>query len=319
MQHALDMRYAGQSYELTVPVVHGADFVTVFHALHGQRYGYAHPDEPVEVVAVRVTASGRTPKPSLRPATAGGPDASLARVGTRPVWFRREPGAAAEPVETPLYERERLRPAHHPRAGCHLPVRRDQRAAARLDRAGRWLPQSGDRGPRTNVTSAMIDPIALEIFRHLFASVAEEMGVTLGRTAYSPNIKERRDYSCALFLGDGRLLAQAAHIPVHLGAMPASVRAAVTHGAPFAPGDVMILNDPYMGGTHMPDVTLVSPVFRTSRRSPAAPCACRRTTRARVRPRACRRSSSPRARTTPTSAACRPARCPSGATCSRKG
>ena len=101
----------------------------------------------------------------------------------------------------------------------------------------------------------------LSIFNHLFASVAEEMGVTLGRAAYSPNIKERLDFSCALFLGDGRMLAQAAHIPVHLGAMPASVQAAIQRCAPFQPGDVVILNDPYLGGTHLPDVTLVSPVF----------------------------------------------------------
>jgi N-methylhydantoinase B len=105
------------------------------------------------------------------------------------------------------------------------------------------------------------DPVTLEIFKHLFASVAEEMGVTLGRTAYSPNIKERLDFSCALFDGDGRLLAQAAHIPVHLGAMPASVRAAIAQCAPFAPGDVVVLNDPYLGGTHLPDITMVSPVF----------------------------------------------------------
>ena len=105
------------------------------------------------------------------------------------------------------------------------------------------------------------DAVTLEIFKHLFASVAEEMGVTLGRTGYSPNIKERRDYSCAVFLGDGRMLAQAAHIPVHLGAMPASVQAAIAHTAPFAPGDLIILNDPYLGGTHLPDITLVSPIF----------------------------------------------------------
>jgi N-methylhydantoinase B len=107
----------------------------------------------------------------------------------------------------------------------------------------------------------MLDPIRLEIFKHLFASVAEEMGVTLQRTAYSPNIKERLDHSCALFTGDGRLLAQAAHIPVHLGAMPASVRAALERCSPFAPGDLVILNDPYLGGTHLPDITLVSPIF----------------------------------------------------------
>lgn len=101
----------------------------------------------------------------------------------------------------------------------------------------------------------------LSIFRHLYSSVAEEMGVTLGRAAYSPNIKERLDFSCAVFLGDGRLLAQAAHIPVHLGAMPASVQAAIRHCAPFQPGDVVIVNDPYQGGNHLPDITLVSPVF----------------------------------------------------------
>ena len=108
-----------------------------------------------------------------------------------------------------------------------------------------------------------MDAATLTIFNHLFASVAEEMGVTLGRTAYSPNIKERLDYSCAVFLAADppSLLAQAAHIPVHLGAMPASVRAAVEQCAPFRPGDVVILNDPYLGGNHLPDITLVSPVF----------------------------------------------------------
>jgi N-methylhydantoinase B len=104
------------------------------------------------------------------------------------------------------------------------------------------------------------DPAELAIFNALFASVAEEMGVTLGRTAHSPNIKERRDYSCAVFDRRGLLVAQAAHIPVHLGAMPASV-AAATPLAPFRPGDLVILNDPYLGGTHLPDITMISPVF----------------------------------------------------------
>jgi N-methylhydantoinase B len=106
-----------------------------------------------------------------------------------------------------------------------------------------------------------IDPITLEIFKNLFISVAEEMGVTLGRTAYSPNIKERRDFSCACFLADGKMVAQAAHIPVHLGAMPASVGAALAAFDSWASGDLVILNDPYLGGTHLPDITMVSPVF----------------------------------------------------------
>ena len=105
-----------------------------------------------------------------------------------------------------------------------------------------------------------IDPAELAIAAALFSSVAEEMGVTLGRSAHSPNIKERRDYSCAVFDAEGRLIAQAAHIPVHLGAMPTAVAAAMPL-APFAPGDVVILNDPYLGGTHLPDITMVSPVF----------------------------------------------------------
>jgi N-methylhydantoinase B len=104
------------------------------------------------------------------------------------------------------------------------------------------------------------DPTALAVFDALFASVAEEMGVTLGRTAHSPNIKERRDYSCAVFDAGAKLVAQAAHIPVHLGAMPLAVEAALPL-TPFAPGDVVILNDPYLGGTHLPDITLVSPVL----------------------------------------------------------
>ncbi|MHB8576867.1 MAG: hydantoinase B/oxoprolinase family protein [Dehalococcoidia bacterium] len=103
-------------------------------------------------------------------------------------------------------------------------------------------------------------PAEIAIFNALFASVADEMGVTLGRTAHSPNIKERRDYSCAVFNPDGDLVAQAAHIPVHLGAMPTSIRA-LRSLAPFKPGDVAILNDPYLGGTHLPDVTLAKPVF----------------------------------------------------------
>lgn len=104
--------------------------------------------------------------------------------------------------------------------------------------------------------------IELEIFKHLFASIAEEMGMRLMRSAYSPNIKERRDFSCALFDGGGEMIAQAAHIPVHLGSTPMSVAAAMEAlGAQLRPGDRVVLNDPYQGGTHLPDVTLVVPCF----------------------------------------------------------
>ena len=105
-----------------------------------------------------------------------------------------------------------------------------------------------------------VDPIRLEIFKNLFHSVAEEMGAALRRSAFSANIKERRDYSCAIFNADREVLAMGDHMPVHLGSMPRSVRAAL-EAFDLRPGDVALLNDPYAGGTHLPDLTLVMPVF----------------------------------------------------------
>ena len=107
----------------------------------------------------------------------------------------------------------------------------------------------------------MTDAIRLEIYKHLFAAIAEEMGVVLRKASYSPNIKERRDFSCAVFDTKGVMIAQAAHIPVHLGSMPLSVAAAVQAFSDLGPGDMVALNDPFRGGTHLPDITLVAPVF----------------------------------------------------------
>jgi N-methylhydantoinase B len=113
-----------------------------------------------------------------------------------------------------------------------------------------------------------IDPIDLAVFQSAVHSIAEEMGAALRRTAISPNIKERRDYSCAIFDGHGRVIAMGDHMPVHLGSMPMSVAAAVAAIA-FAPGDIAILNDPYAGGTHLPDITMVLPVFTAQDPQPA--------------------------------------------------
>ena len=119
-------------------------------------------------------------------------------------------------------------------------------------------------------TGMPTDPIELEVFKHLFHSIAEEMGAALRRTAFSPNIKERRDYSCALFDAAGNALAMGDHMPVHLGSMPMSVRAAIAE-LTLAPGDVAMLNDPFRGGTHLPDITVVAPVFVGRARRNAAP------------------------------------------------
>jgi len=110
------------------------------------------------------------------------------------------------------------------------------------------------------------DPIEFEIFKNFFVSIAEEMGVTLCRTGFSPNIKERLDYSCAIYDAAGETIAQGDHLPVHLGAMPLSVRAAIDNVA-MQPGDIVILNDPFRGGTHLPDITLVSPVFLSTKKN----------------------------------------------------
>ena len=107
-------------------------------------------------------------------------------------------------------------------------------------------------------------PTTLEIYRALFTSVAEEMGIALRRTAFSPNIKERRDYSCAVFNAKGNVIAQGDHMPVHLGSMPMAVAAALKE-VDIKPGDVVALNDPFAGGTHLPDVTLVAGVFAGGR------------------------------------------------------
>src|SRR3954452_24200644 len=104
------------------------------------------------------------------------------------------------------------------------------------------------------------DPIQLELMRNLFEAAADEMGITLQRVAFSANIKERRDFSCAIFDPAGELLAQAAHIPVHLGSMGDSVRAVLDRLGALHEGDVAIVNDPFAGGTHLPDITLVAPV-----------------------------------------------------------
>ncbi|MBI2223159.1 MAG: hydantoinase B/oxoprolinase family protein [Acidobacteria bacterium] len=113
-----------------------------------------------------------------------------------------------------------------------------------------------------------LDPVEFEIFKNILVSIAEEMGVTLCRTGFSPNIKERLDYSCAIYDAHGATIAQGDHMPVHLGAMPLSVRAAIDH-CPMQPGDIVILNDPFHGGTHLPDITLVAPVCLGRSRRPA--------------------------------------------------
>ena len=164
------------------------------------------------------------------------------------------------------------------RARAERPVSGARRnAPARPDRASGAIPASGARRRLSGRAGPALDGVALSLYRGLFAACAEEMGATLMRAAHSPNITERLDHSCAVFDARARLVAQAAHIPVHLGSMPRAVEATLARG-PFRPGDAVLLNDPFAGGTHLPDLTLVSPVFLPGepravvlRREPRAP------------------------------------------------
>ncbi len=262
LQRSYDLCYVGQAYELTVAEAesgHLEDTLTRFHALHEQRFGHSHPEQAVRIVAIRIKAVLQPPMPELPASAREDEDATHALLGERELAF------AGGKLQARIYERAHLHPGNRVR-GPALLVQMDSTILlppgweGSVDAWGNLIVEWQGKREQHKRTEE-VDPVSLEIFKHLFASAAEEMGVTLGRTAYSPNIKERKDYSCACFDARGRLIAQAAHIPVHLGAMPASVQAAIERFHDFAPGDVILLNDPYLGGTHLPDITMVSPVF----------------------------------------------------------
>ena len=276
LQRLCDMRYPGQAYEVTTPWM--GDLTTTrqrFHELHQQRFGHSHPQRAVQIVATRVKAVLQPRQPELPAQPLDDVSAEHALLGERPMIF------TSGEQQARIYERTRLRHGNRIQ-GPALLVQEDCSILlppaweGTVDSMGNITAHMTPLSPIavTEVPSARgvmnaasmsergePDAVSLEIFKHLFASAAEEMGVTLGRSGYSPNITERKDYSCACFDAQGRLLAQAAHIPVHLGAMPASVQAAIEQFPNFAPGDLVVLNDPYLGGTHLPDITMVAPVF----------------------------------------------------------
>ncbi len=279
-ERSLDLRYRGQGYELNVPWQHDAASsgaalaasIAAFHALHAQRYGFANEARPVEVVNVRLRT--RVPGDAFapQPAASRPGEGEAALTGEREVHFdgRRQ--------RTRVYDRERLAAGdaiHGPALiteyssatvlppGCTATV--DGWGNLVIDVREQNAPEI-DTNRAANAETA-IDPVELAVFQSAVHSIAEEMGAALRRTAISPNIKERRDYSCAIFDGQGRVIAMGDHMPVHLGSMPMSVQAAV-EAIDFAPGDIAILNDPYAGGTHLPDITMVLPVFLSGRSQP---------------------------------------------------
>jgi len=255
------LRYSGTEAALPVPLTDAPGIVAAFTAAHRARFGFATPDRPIiaEAVAVEATAAGETLDEPRLPTRDGGAPGPVDHVQ---MWS----GGAAH--RTPVFDRTALR------AGDRLPgpaLVREANATTVIEPG--WTAEVTDRDHmllrRTSPLPSRIvagsgrpDPVLLELFNNLFMNVAEQTGAVLQNTSLSVNIKERLDFSCAIFDGLGNLVANAPHVPVHLGAMGESVKTVLrSRGASLRPGDVVALNNPFNGGTHLPDITVITPVF----------------------------------------------------------
>ena len=226
--------------------------------------------KPIVAEAVEVEAAGGGARDRR-----AGPAARRRRAARRR--SARASSPTAHGTTRGIYLREDLRPGQRiAGAGAHHRAAPDDRGGARLGGRGdaegphRAPPRVAARRAR-HAIGTDADPVMLEVFNNLFMSIAEQMGVTLQNTAYSVNIKERLDFSCALFDATGALVANAPHMPVHLGSMDRSVDIVRRLNPDISPGDVYALNAPYNGGTHLPDITVVTPVFEDARRTDAHP------------------------------------------------
>jgi 5-oxoprolinase (ATP-hydrolysing) len=235
-----------------------------FEAAYRQRFSFLTRDKPVivEAVSVEVTAGGDDVPAVTGTGEAPSPSGAPPPSGARVAMF-----AGGDWAEVDLLPRGALRPGRVVRGPALITedfattVLEPGWQAAVTARGDLLLTRPGGRPVRSD-TSTAADPVMLEIFNNLFMSVAEQMGVRLQGTAHSVNIKERLDFSCAIFDAAGQLIANAPHMPVHLGSMSESIAMVASRNrGSMQPGDVFMLNDPYHGGTHLPDITVVTPVF----------------------------------------------------------
>jgi 5-oxoprolinase (ATP-hydrolysing) len=259
VQRQVHVRYQGTDTALAVPMAGIGDITQAFEAGYRQRFAFLMPGRALVIEAVSVEAVGAGERHADAPH------------GSEPAAHTPAPQArvrmhSGQWHEAGLYVRERLD------AGALIDgpaVIAEKNATtvvepgwqARLTAAGpielqRVRPRDSQHAIGTDA-----DPVMLEVFNNLFMNIAEQMGLRLQNTAYSVNIKERLDFSCALFDADGQLIANAPHMPVHLGSMSESIKTVIERNPAMQPGDVYVLNDPYHGGTHLPDVTVVTPVY----------------------------------------------------------
>ena len=265
----LHVRYDGTDTALPVGFEHGsiADAKAAFGAAHKAQFGFIYKDKPTVVEAVVLegcdgSARGLAEKESAleqKPATA----AETRKIFTEGAW--REAG---------VFRRAQMKPGHKV-SGPALIIESHQTIVvepgwtAEITARNHVVMRRTEKKQRRAAIGTAADPVMLEVFNNLFMSIAEQMGVTLQNTAYSVNIKERLDFSCAVFDRSGLLVANAPHMPVHLGSMDRSVETIIRlNDGDISPGDVFALNAPYNGGTHLPDITVVTPVFEDLASSP---------------------------------------------------
>ena len=257
----LHLRYAGTEAALPVDLGPVEAVTAAFTAAHRARFGFATPgrDLVAEAVSVEATCAGEAVVEATIPARDGGaPAAARQRADVERRARPCEPGVRTHRAACRRPDR---RPGADPRGQRH------HRGRARLARRGdrhdhMLLRRTTARATLAAAGTERADPVLLELFNNLFMNVAEQTGAVLQNTSQSVNIKERLDFSCAIFDADGALVANAPHVPVHLGAMGESVRTVLARrGATLRPGDVVALNNPFNGGTHLPDMTVITPVF----------------------------------------------------------
>ncbi|MDA8520574.1 hydantoinase B/oxoprolinase family protein [Acidovorax sp. NCPPB 4044] len=259
------VRYAGSDAALAVPFGAPQGVVAAFEAAYRQRYAFLMPGRAlvVEAVSVEAVLAGGAPAESRQ---ALHPPREAPRRGTVRVYTE---GTDGEPRwhDAALVVREDLRPGDvvpgpaiiaEPTATTVVEPGWEAALTA-LDHL--VLERRAQRSQR-HAAGTTVDPVLLEVFNNLFMNIAEQMGLQLQNTAHSVNIKERLDFSCALFDAEGQLIANAPHMPVHLGSMGESIKTVIARNAAhMRPGDVYVLNDPYHGGTHLPDITVITPVY----------------------------------------------------------
>lgn len=259
------IKYEGTDSALIVNFTDISEIRQQFETLHRQRYGFIMTNKAlmVEAVSVEVIQKSEILQEPILQRQNANPPQPIASV---------QMYANHQWQDTPVYNREDLQPGDQI-TGAALIIEAigtnviepgwDAEITERNHLILKRKPQTGEiRLNSQPETLTSPDPVMLEIFNNLFQAIAEQMGTTLQNTSYSVNIKERLDFSCALFDQKGQLVANAPHIPVHLGSMSESVKSLIDeHGEQLKPGDVYVLNNPYNGGTHLPDVTVITPVF----------------------------------------------------------